>query len=159
MTQNRSEPKKTLYATARGAAVLWNAGARTRLGVVLVFGTPHAAIAPTRNSCAQSATGGKRMSRVARIKVVPDKEPNAEGEWMEVHGIIKVNRLGGSAHADLWDALERYAPEGYHVVAYESSPGNNAGLGKVTIDKAGFGTATGRYSPLEEHKDQSGWQP
>jgi hypothetical protein len=55
-------------------------------------------------------------SRRVRVKVVPDNEPNAPGEWRE----IEVNPDYARANfSNEWEYLSTLVGEGEHVVAYE----------------------------------------
>lgn len=65
--------------------------------------------------------------RNTRIKIVPDADPNGEGEWLDI--TTKINRdliqdgpgkYPTSSWADQADFLQRYCPEGFHVVSIET---------------------------------------
>jgi hypothetical protein len=57
----------------------------------------------------------------ARIKIVPNSNPNAEGEWVEID-----LDLGGRERRR-WRTMEHlvtpFVPEGHHVVAVERGGG------------------------------------
>lgn len=57
------------------------------------------------------------MSHKTRLKIVPDDDPNADGEWIEV-----TRRLGHSSRS--WRQLEALyrddIPEGHHMVSIET---------------------------------------
>lgn len=52
---------------------------------------------------------------MTRIKIVPNKEPNADGEWIEIPLSLPERRR--------WTSIEHlvapHVPEGFHVVSVE----------------------------------------
>lgn len=59
------------------------------------------------------------MSYKIRVKAVPDSDPNADGEWIEIAVLAdtKMNNLW--YWKDVEDALSPFLPEGVHMVAYQ----------------------------------------
>jgi len=49
------------------------------------------------------------------MKLVPDAEPNADGEWVKVPADVKL----GWRFLDHVAAVAHLVPEGYHVVAFD----------------------------------------
>jgi hypothetical protein len=54
---------------------------------------------------------------IVRIKLVPDAEPNADGEWKTVE--VTLPFPSGNNWLAAASRLAPYEPQGYHIVAYE----------------------------------------
>ena len=46
-----------------------------------------------------------------RAKIVPNDQPNADGEWIEIKDAPVVRRIKD------WDILSNVIPPGYHIVS------------------------------------------
>lgn len=54
---------------------------------------------------------------IVKIKLVPNDEPNADGEWKAVEVTLPFST--GTSWLAAASRLAPYVPEGYHIVAYE----------------------------------------
>lgn len=55
-----------------------------------------------------------------QLKIVPDNEPNAIGEWISVPEEIPVP-YEGDGWKDMIRAYSKFVPEGYHIVMFKHS--------------------------------------
>ena len=55
---------------------------------------------------------------MARIKIVPDNDMNAEGEWINV----PIDFPRGVAWREMEAQMKPYAPAGFHIVGAERGP-------------------------------------
>jgi len=59
------------------------------------------------------------MKREYRIKIVPNDNPNAEGEWRDAFLPDGITITEQTSFKDAADIFSRIIPDGYHVVSYE----------------------------------------
>jgi hypothetical protein len=55
---------------------------------------------------------------MTRIKVVPDKTPNADGEWID----LPIDFPTRTRWRQMESIIKTYIPEGHHVVAVMACP-------------------------------------
>jgi hypothetical protein len=56
---------------------------------------------------------------MTRIKLVPNDEPNAEGEWVELRGSVEVHTTLRWRELEIFLQTIGVVPEGMHVVSID----------------------------------------